>query len=167
MAFPEMKEPTGSISINSRKRRVNRAASELRRVFASARRQMIAKVNAKGEVKLSGAQRWALSQVQAQPGLTVFELAERLSLYQSTTSNLVEKLDSAGCLRRRRDPENGRIVRLFVTSRGAKILSSGPDLAGGRLPEALRRLSSRELAALELALQSLLREFGKDESGSE
>jgi DNA-binding MarR family transcriptional regulator len=68
--------------------------------------------------------------------------------------------ESSGCLTRTRDEADRRVVRLFVTKVGAKILKQAPDPASGRLPEAIARLSPTELAALETALQSLSRELG-------
>ena len=109
---------------------------------------------------LSGAQMWALWHVQSSPGCTVLELTDKLSLHQSTTSNLVEKLESSGCLTRTRDEADRRVVRLFVTKLGAKVLKQAPDPSSGTLPEAIARLSPNELAALETALKSLSRELG-------
>jgi DNA-binding MarR family transcriptional regulator len=52
---------------------------------------------------VSGAQLWALWEINAQPGLRVSELTQKMSLHQSTVSNLVERLNSTGLLRRMRE----------------------------------------------------------------
>ena len=141
-------------------KRVHKALMSFRRIMTSAKRHLSARVEeAKGST-LSGAQLWALWHVKDSPGLTVLELTHKLSVHQTTTSNLIEKLESAGCLRRERDPNDKRVVRLFATSAGAKILKSAPDVSGGSLSAAFNRLSGKELAALELALDSLSRELG-------
>lgn len=139
--------------------RIRRTIVTFRRVVTAVKRHLAGR-DGQGEGMPSGAQLWALWHVQSQPGCTVLELTEKLSLHQSTTSNLVEKLESIGCLRRRRDEADRRVVRLFVTKTGAKVLKQAPDPASGRLPEVIGRLSAQELAALELALQSLSRELG-------
>ena len=145
--------------------RVREALLSFRRVVTSVKRHLAAK-DGDTENALSGAQMWALWHVQADPGLTVQGLADRLSVHQSTTSNLVEKLKSAGCLRAVRNAPDKRVVRLFVTKAGAKVLKQAPDPASGTLPEAFNRLSGQELAALELALQSLTRELAVAPKGS-
>ncbi len=138
--------------------RVREALLSFRRVVTSVKRHLAVK-DGDTESALSGAQMWALWHIQGEPGLTVQGLADKLSVHQSTTSNLVEKLKSAGCLRAVRNAPDKRVVRLFVTRAGAKVLKQAPDPASGTLPEAFNRLSGQELAALELALQSLTREL--------
>lgn len=144
---------------NGRDIRVRRAIVNFRKVVTSVKRHLMAK-DGLGEGSPSGAQLWALWHVQSSPGLTVLELTAKLSLHQSTTSNLVEKLETTGYLRRQRDTADKRVVRLFVSRMGARVLKQAPDPASGKLPEVLNRLSPQELAALELALQSLSRELG-------
>src|ERR1700693_3808726 len=53
-------------------------------------------------VGVSGAQLWALSELHEQPGLRVSHLAARLSLRQSTVSNMIEQLARAKHLKRER-----------------------------------------------------------------
>jgi DNA-binding MarR family transcriptional regulator len=149
--------PAGKVT--GRDLRVRRAVLNFRKVVTSVKRHLMAK-DSHGEGTPSGAQLWALWHVQSHPGLTVLELTDMLSLHQSTTSNLVEKLESAGYLRRQRDTADKRVVRLFVSKTGAKVMKQAPDPASGKLPEVLNRLSPQELAALELALHSLSRELG-------
>jgi DNA-binding MarR family transcriptional regulator len=156
-----MKNPsaTGSSKVSSRDVRVRRAIVSFRRVVTSVKRHLMAK-DGQGEGSPSGAQLWALWHVQANPGLTVMELTAKLSLHQSTTSNLVEKLEKSDLLHRQRDVHDRRVVRLYVSRTGAKVLKQAPDPTSGKLPEVINRLSPQEMAALELALQSFSRELG-------
>jgi DNA-binding MarR family transcriptional regulator len=140
--------------------RAQRALVSLRRIMTSAKRHLAAQVEETEGSSVSGAQLWALWHVKENPGLTVLDLASRLSVHQSTTSNLVEKLESSGCLRRERNLQDKRVVQLFVTPAGARLLKSAPNPTGGALSDALNRLSGKDLAALETALDSLSRELG-------
>src|SRR3954468_8674164 len=108
---------------------------------------------------ISGAQLWALSEINAQPGLRVSDLTQRMSLHQSTVSNLVEKLNSAGLLRRIREAGDNRVVRLQLTSAGRKVLARAPSPARGVLPDALDKLDGRSLKKLSSALESLVKEM--------
>jgi DNA-binding MarR family transcriptional regulator len=106
---------------------------------------------------VSGAQLWALSEINAQPGLRVSELTQKMSLHQSTVSNLVERLNSAGLLRRVREAGDNRVVQLQLTSAGKKVVARAPKPARGVLPDALEKLDRRSLKKLSSALENLVK----------
>lgn len=49
---------------------------------------------------------------------TVTQLAQRLQLAQSSVTELVDRAEHAGLLRRERSPEDGRVVYLRLTAEG-------------------------------------------------
>lgn len=108
---------------------------------------------------ISGAQLWALSEIDAQPGLRVSDLTQKLSLQQSTVSNLVERLNSAGLVRRIHETRDNRVVRLELTSAGKKLVARAPKPARGVLPDALEKLDRRSLKKLSTSLESLVKEM--------
>jgi MarR family transcriptional regulator, organic hydroperoxide resistance regulator len=108
---------------------------------------------------VSGAQLWALSEINAQPGLRVSDLTQKMSLHQSTVSNLVERLNSARLLRRVREARDNRVVRLQLTSTGKKVVARAPKPARGVLPDALDKLDRRSLKKLSSSLESLVKEM--------
>ena len=59
---------------------------------------------------VGGAQLWALSVVAGHPGIGVGELALKMDIHQSTTSNLVRALVGRGLLSSRRDEVDRRAV---------------------------------------------------------
>jgi len=107
-------------------------------------------------VGVSGAQLWALWELNEQPGLRVSELAARLSLRQSTVSNLVEQLARAKHLVRERTDADLRAVRLHLTKSGTRLIKLAPQPARGVLPDALESLKARDLKALDTQLAELL-----------
>jgi DNA-binding MarR family transcriptional regulator len=108
---------------------------------------------------VSGAQLWALSEVNARPGLRVSDLTQKMSLHQSTVSNLVEKLNSSGLLRRVREAGDNRVVRLQLTNAGKKMLAQAPKPTRGVLPDALEKLDRRSLRKLSTSLDSLVKQM--------
>lgn len=89
-------------------------------------------------------QHQALLAVQGMPGrddATVGELAERLQLRHHSTVELVDRLETAGLMKRTVSTDDGRMVRLTVTAKGLKLLEKltlahreelkrvGPELA--------------------------------------
>lgn len=137
--------PSGDLAIDVLRR--------FREVFRAAKLHFAAVKRTAG---VSGAQLWALSEIHSQPGIRVTELAGKMSLHQSTVSNLVEKLNASGHLQRVREPDDNRIVRLRLTPAGRKVVVRAPGPARGVLPDALERLDDRSLKKLSLALDSLV-----------
>jgi DNA-binding MarR family transcriptional regulator len=154
-----------------RKKPADAAASEpaarvLRRfrlVFNTVKTHFRAVENKAG---ISGAQLWALSVVQANPGLGVGELARAMDIHQSTASNLLRVLVDKGLLVSGRGGEDRRAVQLKVTARGLRVLAKAPGPFTGVLPEALARLDKRTLTRLDRDLAYLIRELGADERGA-
>jgi DNA-binding MarR family transcriptional regulator len=115
---------------------------------------------------VSGAQLWALSVVQAHPGIGVGELARAMDIHQSTASNLLRPLLDKGLALAERAGEDRRAVQLRVSARGAKVLAKAPGPFSGVLPEALARLDERTLARLDRDLAALIQELGVDEKAA-
>lgn len=114
---------------------------------------------------VTGAQLWALQELADDPGLRVGELAKRMALHQSTASNMVDKLDTMGLLRRERGSTDQRVVRLYPTADGMALLSKAPSPARGVLLEALRALDARALESLQHELDVLLRQIRDMDEG--
>jgi DNA-binding MarR family transcriptional regulator len=105
---------------------------------------------------VSGAQLWALAELARSPGLTVSGLAHVLSVHLSTSSNLLDKLESQGFIRRTRDREDHRVVRVRLTAAGSAVLARAPRPLEGVIPDAVRRLDARARARLHADLARLL-----------
>ncbi len=105
---------------------------------------------------VTGAQLWALQELLEVPGLRVGELATRMALHQSTASNMVDKLESGGLIRKERTSADQRVVRLYLTDRGKEVLARAPSPARGVIPEALRLLDEEALLRLQRDLDGLL-----------
>ncbi|MEW6678777.1 MAG: MarR family transcriptional regulator [Pseudomonadota bacterium] len=105
---------------------------------------------------VSGAQVWVLATLAQSPGLRVTELAEALSIHASTASNLLDKIEKAGLLRRERGQTDQRVVRLYLTEAGTAALASAPQPFTGVLPHALGQLHPDTLARLGRDLDELI-----------
>lgn len=107
-------------------------------------------------VGVSGAQLWALSEIAQAGGLKVSELAKAMSLHQSTTSNLIEKMEANGLVTRVRSTEDRRVVQVRATAAGQAMLNKAPGPVRGLLPDALMRMPPAELEALKSHLDAVL-----------
>lgn len=105
---------------------------------------------------VSGSQLWILQEVTKSPEIGVTELAERLSIHQSTCSQLVEKLIARGLIKKERSKEDQRRVGLTLTGDAIKVLGNAPGPAEGILPEALQSLPESTLVTLDKALVDVI-----------
>jgi MarR family transcriptional regulator, organic hydroperoxide resistance regulator len=106
--------------------------------------------------KVSGSQLWMLHELKESPGIGVSDLAHRLSIHQTTCSQLIEKLVARGYVVKTRSDEDQRRVGLSITKSAAQVLKDAPGPAEGLIPEALMGLPQPTLEALMVNLGLLI-----------
>lgn len=107
------------------------------------------------ELGLSMAKQSALSQLaEAGEPLTLSELAARLSCVRSNITQLVDRLEADGLVRRVNDAADRRSVRAELTSIGIEKQKAGADAVALVQDELSRRVTGTDLSALENALQA-------------
>uniref|UniRef100_E6QSI9 Putative MarR-family transcriptional regulator n=1 Tax=mine drainage metagenome TaxID=410659 RepID=E6QSI9_9ZZZZ len=104
---------------------------------------------------VTGAQLWAISEIADSPGLRVSELAQVMSIHQSTASNLVGELEKQHLVKKTRG-EDQRVVYLFLTEQGDKVVKRAPKPMIGILPDALQRLPTDVLNNLSSNMDVLI-----------
>lgn len=109
---------------------------------------------------VSSAQLWILWEVSNRPGLRVTDLAETMSIHQSTASNLLEKLVRKGLVKRERIHRDQRIVSLTLTEAGVETLRQVSSPARGILQHALFSLPEEVLRSLTGNLDALIDAMG-------
>jgi DNA-binding MarR family transcriptional regulator len=107
-------------------------------------------------VGVTCAQLWAMFEISKSLGLNVSELALAMSIHQSTVSNLLPKLEKKGLIRRERAKSDQRMVRLYLTEAGQRLVGQAPDPKRGLLQHALFELPEPELKALAASLDALI-----------
>jgi DNA-binding MarR family transcriptional regulator len=105
---------------------------------------------------VSSAQLWAMSELSECPGLKVAELAEAMSVHQSTISNLMARLEKKGLIRRERSDPDLRVVRLYLTEEGRSLMARAPAHRQGLLQHALFELPDPVLVMLVQNLDRLI-----------
>jgi DNA-binding MarR family transcriptional regulator len=112
---------------------------------------------------VSAAQLWALWELHREPGLRVSDLSRVLSVHQSTASNMLDKLEEKGLIRRERGGTDQRVVRLYVTAAGEAVLQKAPDHAQGAIMGALVKMPDPVIAELTDGLSQLISEMGMND----
>lgn len=134
------------------------ALRKLREIVGTAQEQLQI---ASGAAGISGSQAWALAEIARSPGLIVSELGRAMAIHPSTASNMLDKMQARGLIRRERIDADHRVVRLFVTDAGERLLAQLPGPATGRLPDALSRLSAGELDSVNATLALILEKMDR------
>lgn len=108
---------------------------------------------------VSGSQLWIMQEIANTSGIGVSELAERLSIHQSTCSQLVEKLVARKLIIKERSKEDQRRVGLRLSDAAAQLIKNAPGPAEGVLPEALSALTAEAMQSLDLALEKVIQQL--------
>lgn len=112
---------------------------------------------------VGGAQLWALSVIRSHPDIGVGGLARAMDIHQTTASNLVRSMVTAGWVETNRNGPDRRATRLRTTPAGAAVMDKAPGPFTGVLPEALAALDAETLARLDRDLGKLLDKLQADE----
>ncbi len=108
---------------------------------------------------VTGSQLWILHEVAKTPCIGVSELANRLSIHQSTCSQLVEKLVSRGLITKERSKEDQRRVGVCLTEGAAKILGNAPGRPKAYCRKHCRNLPESALQALDNSLIQVIEQL--------
>jgi DNA-binding MarR family transcriptional regulator len=99
----------------------------------------------------------ALTELLAAHGIAQGQLAALLGLEKSTVSRLAASLEGKGWIRRGRDEQNHRYVRLYLTPQGRGVADRLWQAWQSRQERILARLTAEERAGLALGLRGVLR----------
>ncbi len=93
-----------------------------------------------------------LAWVGREPGLRQVKLADNLDIEPITLCRIVDRLEEAGLVERRRDPEDRRAWRLHLTPGGEPLVEQLRALAGEMAREAFAGVCPEAVEALSQAL---------------
>ena len=136
-----------------RQREEQQVLRQFRVIFSSAKKHFRA---VEARCGVTGSQLWALIELRERPGLKVSELADSMSIRPSTASNLLDKLEGRALIRRARSEIDQRVVQVFLTQEGSKVVAKAPTPARGVVPDALGRLPAATLKSLAQDLEALI-----------
>ena len=104
-----------------------------------------------GEVTLP--QLTLLDWLAAAPGCHSQELANGLGLTAPTVSVGVRRLEAAGLLERQPDPQDGRAIRLFLTTQGQELCRRARAFRRDKMQRLLKELTPEEKVTLLILLE--------------
>jgi len=108
----------------------------------------------------TSAQWRAMFRLSREPGMKQVELAERLDVEPITAGRIVDRLEEAGLVERRRDPVDRRVWRLYLTDKAEPVIENLKGIAEGLLAGALAGIGPDEIAALRATMARIRENVG-------
>jgi DNA-binding MarR family transcriptional regulator len=106
-------------------------------------------------IGLHRGQPFVLRILWAEEGLTQTELARRLHRTPATITNMLQRLQKAGFVERRSDPQDQRISRVYLTEAGYEIQAQVEQVWQEDETRTLGGFSDREIATLRGYLERI------------
>ncbi len=98
------------------------------------------------------AMKWfCLAMLERNDGISQGEISQSHEIDPSRITRMAKSLESEGLIRRERDTEDNRVVRMYLTDEGRKMLEKLPDLDesfGNRVQKVLSKEELEELRRL-------------------
>jgi DNA-binding MarR family transcriptional regulator len=85
-------------------------------------------------------------------GISQGEVSRRFEVDPSRITRLAQRLEGEGLLRRKRDPEDHRVMRLYATEEGQLLIESRQERREGFEERVRQEFALEELAELRRAL---------------
>jgi DNA-binding MarR family transcriptional regulator len=93
--------------------------------------------------------------LERKPGLNQGQIAELLEVEPITSCRMIDRLEEAGFVERRRDPADRRAWRIHLTDNAQPVLEELHELAGEMIEDALEGLSQPQRDALIASLETI------------
>jgi DNA-binding MarR family transcriptional regulator len=106
-------------------------------------------------LKLTQSQTLALACLAKSPGISQVALAEKLEVHPVTVTQLIDRLQRAGWVRREIHEDDRRAFRLYVTDKADPILSEVWNVAAQAREHALSGFSRAERDQLDALLSRM------------
>lgn len=88
-------------------------------------------------------------------GLAISELSEKLLLKNSSMTTLIDRMERDGYVRREREKDDRRVVRVYLTDKGFEVKNLVPDFETHFMDMIKGDLSGSEINMLVLLLNKL------------
>ncbi len=109
------------------------------------------------EIGLHTGQEWVLFQLWNEEGLTQSELVNALNVEPPTITKTLDRLEKAGLVERRQDPEDARVSRVYLTPAGRALEGQVRKVWDKLEADTVQGLSDVEIALLRRLLDQVER----------
>ena len=106
----------------------------------------------------------AMFRLSREPGMKQVELADRLDVEPITAGRIIDRLEEAGLVERRRDPVDRRIWRLYLTDKADPLIERLKVVAEECLAGAFTGIDPEQMAAARAVMQRIRENMSAIES---
>lgn len=110
------------------------------------------------EYDISPLQFIALQWVNDKSGITIGQVATKLYLAHSTTTDIIDKLEQNNFVRRERSDEDKRLVIVKIEDKGLEVINRVIEKRIDYISKITKTLTNEEKSLLPTALEKLLKE---------
>lgn len=115
------------------------------------------------QIGITGPQRFVVRVVGRFPGISAGQLADFLHLHPSTLTGILQRLESAGLVRRKDDPVDRRRALFFLSSKGKRVDVPQASTVEDAVEKTLAGLSERDIDSARRVLLALAAQLGEDD----
>ena len=94
--------------------------------------------------------------------MTIGDLSNKMYLAFSTTTDLIDRMEKSELVKRIRDEQDRRVVRIHLLEEGARIIEEVIDKRQNYLEDVLQQFDQVEVANLSILLEKLHQEMKKN-----
>jgi MarR family transcriptional regulator, organic hydroperoxide resistance regulator len=114
------------------------------------------------KIGMHRAQATVLCRLYVHDGMTQTEIGDRLSVQGATITNMLQRMEEAGLVTRRRDPEDNRLVRVYLTKSGREQERAITDQFLKLESTIFNGISEKDRALFRRMLAEILHNMGAD-----
>ncbi|MBL7681811.1 MAG: MarR family transcriptional regulator [Flavipsychrobacter sp.] len=115
---------------------------------------------------LTQAQWQALAHISLNQGMRQSQLADIMEIQPISAARLIDRMEAAGWIYRKRDPNDRRAINLYPTRKAEPILTKMQAYASDLRPFALDGLSEKDQNTLRRMLLTIKKNLVKEECGN-
>jgi len=107
------------------------------------------------EYNITASQYIVLAQLNDEDGISLSQLGERLDFDNPTITGVVDRMERDGLVERRRVADDRRVINVFLTQKGKKLLTAIEDVADEINEKAIDKLPKADSEKLVKILDSI------------
>jgi DNA-binding MarR family transcriptional regulator len=115
------------------------------------------------DIGLYRGQQFVLCALWREEGVTHSELADHLHVHPATVTNALKRMERAGFLERRPDPEDQRVSRVYLTDAGREIRGAVERIWSRLEEQTFRGFGEEEREVLERFLERIYENLARED----
>ena len=109
---------------------------------------------------ITGPQMGVLRVISSNSAISLSDIANRMGLHITTVEGIINRMQHRKFVKKQKSAKDKRVVEVFITEKGAKILKEAPVGAMGRFYRNLQKISDEEARQIYKTLARIVELYG-------